>query len=277
MRFYEKLCDELMDKIPEKKLAELPRGYLALGDIMIIHLERSLYKYKTEIGNACLKLLPYMRTVLLEKRIRGRMRRPEIEVIAGERRTKTIFKEHGCEFLIDFSKVMWSGGNKAERQRLVSIAKRGEVIVDMFAGIGYWSIFLAKYCEPKIIYAIDINKDAIELLKTNAQLNNVSDKFEIHEGDCRKIVPKMNLKADRIIMGYLDRTERFLKYIKSIVKPGTIIHLHRNVFEHESIEERILKVLARNGIEAEIMDARVVKSVAPRVYHKVFDIKVKKC
>ena len=48
-----------------------------------------------------------------------------------------------------------------ERKRITSLVKPGETVVDMFAGVAPFSIMIAKYANPKIIYAIDKNKDAI--------------------------------------------------------------------------------------------------------------------
>lgn len=273
MPFREKILSMLKKKLPATALKKIPSGYNLFKDIMLVRLDRSVYKYKKIIGNAILKTYPYVKTVLLEKSIKGRKRRPRIEIIAGRKNTKTIFSEAGCKFFIDFSKVMWSGGNKYERTRIASQVRNGEVIVDMFAGIGYWSIFIAKMKNVKI-YAIDINPDAIKILRRNAQLNGIGSRINIIKGDCRKVCKGIKEKSDRIIMGYLHNTEQFLPAALKLSKKGTIIHFHRSAPESElkTIQSKILEIATGCGMKVKINAVRRVKSIAPRIWHYVFDI-----
>ena len=199
MKFYQSLYKNLENKLSKKELGLLPRSYNLVGKLLVIRLNKNLMKYKKKIGEACIHILPYVHTVVLEKGIEGEYRKPKIEILAGCKEhdsTQTILKEHNCQFLIDVSKVMWSKGNKEERQRITKLSKPNETIVDMFAGIGYFSIFLAK--KVKKIYAIEINKDSIEFLRKNAWLNNVENKIEILQGDCRKFSSLLENTADRI-------------------------------------------------------------------------------
>ena len=188
-------------------------------------------------------------------------------MIAGCHTTITLHKEHGCQFLIDVSESMWSKGNKQERIRLTKLAKPNETIVDMFAGIGYWSLFLAKYSKPKKIYAIDVNPKALEYLRKNTLLNKVEGRIEILEGDCKKFAKLLENSADRIVMGYLFDTEKFLPYALRIAKKGCVIHFHRNVKNEEV--EKIKKILEK---KFRILRFIEVKSYSPNTSHYVFDL-----
>jgi len=75
-------------------------------------------------------------------RISGLKREPDVEVIIGEG-TETVHRENKCGFKLDVSKIMWSKGNTTERKRMSLLPEDGEIIVDMFAGIGYFSIPMA--------------------------------------------------------------------------------------------------------------------------------------
>jgi tRNA wybutosine-synthesizing protein 2 len=269
--FYEKLRESL--DIPNKE--DLPRGYFLVGKILVLRLKPSLYKYRKKIGEACLKILPYVHTVILEKGIEGEYRKPKIEIIAGCKchPTQTILKEHDCQFLIDISKVMWSKGNKSERQRIVKLAKPKEIIVDMFAGIGYFSIFLAK--KVKKVYSIDINPVSIEFLRKNVWLNNVENKVEILQGDCRKYSKFLENTADRIIMGYLHDTEKFFPHALRIAKKNAIIHFHRalKIEEIEKTEKKLIEIARKEKVKIKFLRVVRVKSYAPKVWHMVLDIK----
>nr|NIO44248.1 methyltransferase domain-containing protein [Candidatus Aenigmarchaeota archaeon] len=148
-----------------------------------------------------------------------------------------------------------------------------ETIVDMFAGIGYFSIFLAKYCKPKKIYAIDVNPKAIDYLRKNVWLNKVENKIEILQGDCRKFAKLLEDTADRIIMGYLFKTEKFLPYALKIAKKTAIIHFHRTVKEEEidKLKEKIMK-----KFNVKVLRTKKVKSYAPKIWHVVYDLKISK-
>jgi len=273
MSFYTKLRNKLKNKINEKELNYLPKGYQIVGKILLIKLHKKLLKHKKLIGKAIIEILPYVHNVCLIKEIKKEVRKPKIEVIAGCKNTQTLHQEHGCKFLLDVSDIMWSQGNKQERIRLVKIVKPKETIVDMFAGIGYFSIFLAKYCKPKKIYAIDINPKAIEYLRKNIWLNNVENKIEILQGDCRKFAKLLENTADRIIMGYLFKTEKFLPYALKIAKNNAVIHFHRTVKEEE-IEKMKDKIKKRFNVK--VIKTKRVKSYAPKIWHVVFDLKMVK-
>jgi tRNA wybutosine-synthesizing protein 2 len=276
MSFYTKLAGRL--NLSDRELKELPRGYQIVGKILLIKLKPKLLKHKKVIGKAVLEMLPYVRTVCLAKDIGGVERKPKVEVIAGCKSTLTTNREHGCRFLLDVSKVMWSQGNKAEKMRLAHLVKAGETVVDMFAGIGYFSIPIARHSNPKKIYAIDINPDAIEFLRRNIWLNGVENKVDILQGDCRKFAPLLEGAADRVVMGYLFKTEKFLPYALRIAKESAFIHMHRTVKakEIEELKKRIVEIGKKNHASVRIMSVKEVKSYAPKIVHVVFDLKIKK-
>lgn len=278
MTFNDKLRNRVGNKLSSEELDLLPKGYQIVGSILLIKLNKKLMKHRKLIGRKVIEILPYIKTVCLIKEIRNDIRKPEIKIIAGLKRTQTLNKEHGCKFLLDVSDVMWSQGNKNERIRLAKITRPKETIVDMFAGIGYFSIILAKYCNPDKIYAIDINPKAIEYLRKNAWLNNVEDRIEILQGDCRKFSHLLENTADRIIMGYLFDTEKFLPYAFKIAKRNSYIHFHRTVKQEEieKVKKKIIELGKKNKCKIKILNVHKVKSYAPKIYHVVFDLKIKK-
>lgn len=276
MSFNEKLRNKL--NLSDEELKLLPKGYQIVGNILLIKLDNKLLKHRKLIGRKIIEILPYIKTVCLIKEIRNDIRKPKIEIIAGLKRTQTLNKEHGCKFLLDVSDIMWSQGNKNERIRLTKIAKSNETIVDMFAGIGYFSIILAKYRNPKKIYAIDINPKAIKYLKRNAWLNGVEDKIEILQGDCRKFASYLRDVANRVIMGYLFDTEKFLPHAFRIAKNNSMIHFHRAVKEEEidRFKKRLIKIGIRNKVNLKVLRIVKVKSYAPKIWHIVYDMKIRK-
>ncbi len=257
--------------IPESEKKLLPSGWQVLGDLIIVSLRRELESRKKEIGRALLSLYPKCRTVLLDRGINGRMRQPVREIIAGES-AETIHKENGCLFKVDALKLMYSQGNLAERKRMGKLGKN-ETVVDMFAGLGYFSIPMAVHSKPKKIFAIEINPEAFGYLKENIKLNGVEGIIEPLPGDCAAVTPQGI--ADRVIMGYLDAHEYLEQGIRALVSGG-ILHYHEAV--PEAVEnrpvERITEAAKKLGRKIEIIKTRRIKKYSPGVWHVVADARV---
>lgn len=278
MGFYASLAAALKGRLAPAKLKLLPRGYFIIGRVLVLKLDPALYGHRKAIGRACLKLLPYIKTVALQKHISGMERKPELEVLAGSARTETLHKEHGCSFLLDVRQVMWSKGNKAEKLRLAGLVRPGEVIVDMFAGIGYWSICIARHAPAKRIYAIEISPKALAYLRRNIALNKVSGKVEALGGDCRQLAQRLEGRADRIIMGWLWKTEEYLPSALRIAKPSAVLHFHALLPQKSlpALMERLAGIAQAHGRKLSLIRAVKVKGYAPGISHFVLDLKAGK-
>ncbi len=278
MSFYLKLREKLKNSLNENELNLLPRSYQIVGKVLLLKLKSELLERRNLVGSAIMETLPYIKTVCLQKQISDIERKPDIEVIAGENSFMAMHRENGCFFEIDVSKSMFSKGNKAEKMRLVKMVKAGETIIDMFAGIGYWTIPLAKMAKAENIFAIDINPEAAEFLEKNILLNGLQEKVEILKGDCRNFAGILENSADRIIMGYLFDTEKFLPAALKMAKDGCTIHFHRNVEmkKVEDVKKNVAEIAKNNGCEIQAKSVVKVKSYAPEVWHIVIDLKIRK-
>ena len=259
---------DLLD-ISEDERKFLPSGWQVLGDIIIVTLNPLIEERKTEIGKALLALYPKCRTVLLDKGIGGQMREPQREVIAGDGKTVTLHRENGCVFKIDAMKLMFSKGNLAEKRRMSKLGS-GEIVVDMFAGIGYFSIPMGVHAKPKKIYSIEINPLSFEYLKENIRLNKVGNIIEPLHGDCAQLTPVG--VANRVIMGYFDGLEYLEHGIRALVSGG-ILHYHEAVPEAVASRpvERIIEEAGKLGRSVEVIEVHRIKKYAPRVWHVVVD------
>jgi len=267
-------------KIPEKIVKELPTSYDIVGDIILIKLDNKLLKYKGKIGESLLISNKNVKTICLIKPVKGELRTRDTEIIAGKNRTKTIHKEYGLKFEVDIGKTYFSPRLANERKRVADSVKSDEIIVDMFAGVAPFSIMIAKYAKPKIIYALDKNKKAIEYAKKNAKINNVLDKVEIIYADARdieKIFNKGNRKANRIIMNLPFSANKFFKYALKIISDSCIIHYY-DILKEEKINERIKeleRIAEKNKITLSNFDFRKIKTYAPREFYIGIDITAK--
>lgn len=255
----------------------LPSSYQIVGDIMLIKFLRlKTKKQKKIVIDTILKIFPHIKTICEIKQISGEYRKPKIVKLVGKE-TITTHKENDVMYKIDVSKLMFSKGNLSERKRLIDKIKTGETIVDMFAGIGYFSLGISKFSSAARVYAIEKNKVAAKYLKENIKINKLKNITPLLI-DCRKAQNKYNIQgADRIIMGYFPATEKFLKFAIKMGKPGTIIHFH-NTYQNKELWEKpiehINKVCEGLGIKYKILECKKVKSFAPNVFHVVIDFQI---
>ena len=257
--------------IPEHEKKILPSGWQILGDVIIVTLHEELEPRKYDVAKALLSMYQGCRTVLLDRGIHGKMRQPMREILEGHK-TETIHRENGCQFRLDAMQIMYSQGNLAERKRMSRLGK-GEKVVDMFAGIGYFSIPMAVHSKPLKIYAIEINPVSFGYLKENIRLNRVENIIEPVEGDCALVSPRGI--ADRVIMGYFDAFQYLEKGIHALVIGG-ILHYHEAV--PEAVEqrpgERIFEAAGKLGRKVEIIEVRRIKKYSPGVWHVVVDARM---
>ena len=264
----------LRDLTPEEEAA-LPRGWQVIGEVLLVHVPPVWQPRKKELGEALLSLYPRCRTVVETVRIAGEYREPILETIAGDG-TETVHKENYVLFRLDVAKVMFSQGNFYERRRMSTVGA-GEYVVDMFAGIGYFTLPMAVHAKPRRIDAIEINPVSFGYLRENVRLNRVEEIVNPVHGDCREKVASADANADRVIMGYVGTTHEYLPWGIRALKPGGIIHYHETTPEKLVFARPIKHVqeaAAAQGREAEITNTVKVKKYSPGVWHVVVDAKI---
>ncbi len=203
--------------------------------------------------------------------IQGTKREPVYNILYGNE-TETIHKENGCLFKLDLSKVMWSKGNNNERLRIAKLVEDNEVVLDMFAGIGYFSIPIGVHSNAKHIYSIEINPNSYFYLCENIKLNKLDNITPIL-GDCMVHAPKY--KADRIIMGYVKTTHHYLNVAINSLNEGGILHYHETVPEKLMNTRPLERIISQAGNrDVELLKLNKIKKYAPGVEHVVLDVKV---
>jgi tRNA (guanine37-N1)-methyltransferase len=273
--------DFLEDKLPPHLLACLPRAMDFVGDIAIIEIPPELEAYKKAIGDAILQAHKNVRTVLAKAgAIKGEYRIREYIIIAGEPKTETIHREHGCQYHVDLAKAYFSPRLSHEHKRVASMVKEGETVIDMFAGVGPFSILIAKTHENVKVYAIDKNPDAIALLKRNVRLNRVDGKVHPILGDAKHVVrQQLRGLADRVIMNLPEKAIEFVKAACEALKTeGGILHFYSFVKEGEPLEklkQQFVAEVEKSGRTAKIFSIRFVRETAPYEWQAVLDAEIR--
>jgi len=269
------LQEELKNRIPDEELSLLPSNYQKIGNIVILNLKEKLWKHDKKIGKIILEKIPATKTVCRRTDfITTQHRKPSLKIIAGEKNTVTLHKEHSIIYKIDVKETMFAKGNLNERKRISKSVKKNEVVVDMFAGIGYFSLGVAKTSKPKKVYAIEINPVAYDYLKENIRLNKVKDKIVPILGDCVVETPKLGRIADRVIMGLLPSCKEYLMDAMKVIKPNGIIHYHGTAKDWKELFENVKTAADLNEFKIKLIEKRKVKSYSPKIYHWVLDCKV---
>jgi tRNA (guanine37-N1)-methyltransferase len=262
-------------------LASLPRSIDLVGDIAIIEIPPELDAYKHTIGEAVLETHKNVRTVLAKKgAISGTYRLREFSVIAGEPKTETIHKEHGCQYYLDVAKVYFSPRLSYEHKRVASLVKQGETVVDLFAGVGPFAIQIAKTHENVEVYAIDVNPDAVEFLKRSIRLNRVEGKVHPILGDAKQVVEeRLSGVADHVIMNLPEKAMEFVEAACKALKPnGGIVHFYSFVSASVSLETVklcFIKAVEKCGRKVEkISFSKLVRATAPYEWQVVLDAEI---
>ncbi len=267
----ERILRDLSD-LPEDVLAHLPMKWEYVGDIVILKLHPSADPYVSRIGEAYADNLDAATVCVDRKGVSGEFRHPDMEVIFGTD-TESVRLENGIRYYFDVTKVMFASGNIDERERMKNLDCMGETVVDMFAGIGYFTLPLAKFSGAKKVIACEKNPESYGFLCRNIELNGVGDIVEPVLGDNRDLPG--HAIADRILMGYVQITSEFLPKALDLIRPNGIIHYHDTFYVSEyrqRIEDIFDRACGHGGYE--ILGIREVKSFAPSVSHYVADVRI---
>lgn len=277
-KHHETLQDVLEGELPPHLIACLPHSADIIGDIAIVEIPLELKPHEKEIGEAVLKTNKNIHTVLAKAGpISGTYRLREFSVIAGEPKTVTIHKENGCKFSVDVAKVYFSPRLSHEHDRVASLVKEGEIIIDLFAGVGPFAVQIAKKRQNVKVYAVDINPQAIELLKRNIRLNRVDRRVVPILGDARETVnKKLSRIADRVIMNLPESAIEYVDVACSATSAkGGTIHLYGFVGPSGSLEDflkRFKKAVEKGGRQlADTPTAKYVRDTAPYERQVVLD------
>ena len=236
---------------------------------------------KNIIGEAILAAHKQTNTVFAKSgAVKGVYRIRDLELIAGDNKTTTVYKEYGYSYHVDVAKVYFSPRLSGEHHRVALQVNKGEIVVDLFAGVGPFAIPIAKKSKDVKVYAVDINPGAVDLLKKNISLNHLEKQIIPLMGDARKVVNEhLYKKADRVLMNLPEKAIDFVDIACKAIKPiGGIIHYYCFVYDSEPLEKakvELVKALNEQNRIFEIISVKTVRAIAPYAWQVVVDVKVK--
>jgi tRNA (guanine37-N1)-methyltransferase len=265
-----------------EEAAQVYSAFDQIGDIVIIKVPDSLTGKKKVIADAILANVKTAKAVFAQaSAVKGDFRVRDLEHLAGDNRTVTEYKEHGCRFKVDVARAYFSPRLSTERQRIASLIKDDEVIVNMFAGVGTYSIIAAKANHTCKVYSIDSNPVANDLCVQNARLNKLSDRvFPICADAAEAIKTQLVGAADRVLMPLPERAREFIGPAVAALNEKGMVHYFAHVKADAKKAAKDLgsqdAASAFSGHEHKVVETTVVREVGPRIYQIVADVQVTK-
>jgi tRNA (guanine37-N1)-methyltransferase len=270
----------LENVLSEKESEELFSAFDQVGEIIIVRIPESLLTKKKIIGEKLLEQVKTARSVFYQSSsVEGDFRTRDLEIIAGEDNTVTEYKEFGCRFIVDVEKAFFSPRLSTERDRISNLVQDGEIVINMFGGVGMFSIIAAKR-KKCTVYNIDINPIAANLCEKNIELNKLAGKVISIQGDAAKIVEeRLKDKGDRVLMLLPERSDEFLSSAISATKSNGIIHYYSHI--HADKKSQAAKNSEKHyqdisPVRSEILYSKIVRAVGPRYYQTVVDVRITK-
>jgi tRNA (guanine37-N1)-methyltransferase len=273
----------LSQSLPAQSSCRALKSYDIVGDIAIIHLSEVSAAHGVEVADAIMRVHKNVKTVLAQiGAVHGDFRLRQLSLAAGENKTVTAYSEWGCVFLGDVGKCYFSPRLSYERMRIAKQVGKGEVVLNMFAGVGCFSILIARYSNADRVYSVDINPSAVQYMRENVRLNTVCGKVFCLLGDAQEIVRKsLRYTADRVLMPLPEKALEYLPYaLLALKKTGGWINYYDFGYgdgKEEAIEKVKLKVsekLQGLGVAFDIKFGRIVRATGPHWYQVVLDIEV---
>lgn len=248
-------------RIPDEIRSQLPSSFDTIGSKALVKLPEALRPYGVEIGEAILMAHRSLDSVFEDRGVEGEFRTRAVTRLAGSGATETVVTEYGIRLRLDVSKTFYSPRLASERRLVCSSIGAGERVLDMFAGVGPFSIHAARRATRGHVVSLDINPYAISYLKENAAMNSVSN-IEAHFVDASDF---SSGSYDRIIMNLPAGGRGFIDHAFSLLSPGGIVDYYE-LMENDRLESRIAELRATGK---EVIDPRTVKSYSPSqgIYH----------
>jgi tRNA (guanine37-N1)-methyltransferase len=207
---------------------------------------------------------PSLHTVVYAKgEVSGEYRTREFTILAGKPTTRTQVTEHGHRFIIDLAGAYFSARLSTERQRILEMVQDGEVVLDMFAGVGPFAITLA--ARAALVVAADLNPQAVGLMLENLAQNRARNVLPLL-ADARHLAGILPWQFDRIVMNLPLSGTEFLPDAFRLCRQGGTIHFYALVSAEGEHTARIQE------LGGTVLAEREVRSYSPGQWHAVYDV-----
>jgi tRNA (guanine37-N1)-methyltransferase len=269
----------LKEILPPEDICKLYSAFDIIGSIIIIKIPDSLSSKKQIIADTILMNIKSAKSVFMQaSAVRGDYRIRNLEYLAGDNSVITEYKENGCRFKVDVAKTYFSPRLSTERMRISKMVGDNEIITNMFAGVGTYSILIAKNNKSCMVYSIDSNPVANQLALINAKLNKVEERVKPICGDAREVITKqLKGTSTRVLMPLPEKAKEFVDFaVMALKENGGVIHYFAHIkapSKKLALDNAVLDTkYAFVNHDHKIVSTRAVREVGPRLYQTVSDI-----
>ncbi len=273
----ERVRSRLAQSVGDRVAALLPRGYQRLGDLLIVRWPEPLTPFSREVADAYRAEFRVRNVLALDGGEEGEFRRPRVRALFPDEGTETLHREAGVLWELDASEVMFSQGNRHERERMARVVQPGERVGDLFACIGYFTLPMARRGTRSMFWAVEKNPVAFGYLQRNLRRNGLSDRVRALLGDNREVdLPLASF--DRVVLGYLPSSLPFLPRAVRLLDPGGgYVHAHLLAGSHDPVGEALESFhRAARTSGAEVLEStwHPVKAYGPGRIHGVVEARL---
>jgi len=207
-----RLRKNLSGVLSSEDLDKVYNSFDVVGDIAIIRLPDASQSNAQTAAKAIMSRHRNVKTVLLQASpVSGDLRLRRLTHVAGENKTSTVHREFGCLFSVDVAKCYFSPRLSHERMCIARKVESEDTVVNMFAGVGCFSITIAKHANPEKVFSIDVNPAAIQFMQDNIRLNRVYGKVIPLLGDSKELINnRLQQVADRVLMPLPEKAREYL-------------------------------------------------------------------
>lgn len=280
------------------------RSFNILGNIAVVNFSFNIkLAEKKKFAEQLLRERPNIKTVL-EKcgKVSGRLRKIKTKYLAGEKNKEVLHRENNCVFRFNIDTTYFSPRLSNERKEISSLIKKTDKVLVMFAGVGPYSICIAKNSGAEV-YSNEINREANKYAELNIKLNKVQNSVKLISGDIKRVAEKISkfrslpffrppaqrrktpLKISReilpktfdiIVMPRPRLKDSFLKEAFMLSKKNTRIFYYDfcKVDEKDKILERIKSEAKKSKKKIKILKIKHAGEIAPYKIRVRVDFKI---
>ncbi len=267
--------DFLRDKLPKEVLKKIPSSIDLVGDIAVIKLPDEALPYANLVGEALVKVAKNVKAVYASGPVAGEFRVRELKHIYGLRKSKTVMREYGIKIVVDVLRAYVNPSLSEEHRRVALMVRDGEVVGDIFCGVGPFTLHILSVRGGVKVFAVDKNPEAIKCLIESLRLNEGRIK-----GSVTSVVGDAGVFSDavrdeffsRVIMNLPLRAHEYLpKYVRTL-RVGGVMHVYAVASVGDEAISKVLSAVPKGYRMQAISVGRVI-DYAPKRYVFRVDLK----
>ena len=256
------------------ELSAFESGIDVIGDIAIVKLRPGVKGDEAALVKAILDEMKNVKGVYgQEGAVEGDFRLRKLRHLGGEMRTETIHKENGIRLKLDIETCYFSPRLSTERLRIAEMVREGEKVLNMFAGVGPYSVLIAKKTK---VWSCELNEAAFRYHVENNKLNKVEKRVKMVEGDAAALPEKLTEDGpfDRILMPHPSQSNLFLPAALSMLAPKGVVHYYRHMTgkDAEEAEKNLREEILSISADVSFSQVRRVRLIGPRYVELVADL-----